>query len=144
MLGRSWVAAQLAASQEGLSSMSEWVSELLLNRSLKEGVRRLQCAVMRGKCNSAKTMLRVWVRVNEITAEERKQMLRMALKFISVRFWPYSFVPLIYFFVAINISSVSLRHKGVWWSGNTSPYFTCALDVSQWSASRPGRFRVWK
>jgi hypothetical protein len=27
MLGISWVAAQLAASQEGLSSMSEWVSE---------------------------------------------------------------------------------------------------------------------
>jgi hypothetical protein len=27
MLGSSWVAAQLAASQEGLSSMSEWVSE---------------------------------------------------------------------------------------------------------------------
>jgi hypothetical protein len=25
MLGSSWVAAQLAASQEGLSSMSEWV-----------------------------------------------------------------------------------------------------------------------
>jgi hypothetical protein len=27
MLGISWVAAQMAASQEGLSSMSEWVSE---------------------------------------------------------------------------------------------------------------------
>jgi hypothetical protein len=27
MLGSSWVATQLAASQEGLSSMSEWVSE---------------------------------------------------------------------------------------------------------------------
>jgi hypothetical protein len=27
MLGSSWVAVQLAASQEGLSSMSEWVSE---------------------------------------------------------------------------------------------------------------------
>jgi hypothetical protein len=27
MLGSSWVAAQLAASQEGLSSVSEWVSE---------------------------------------------------------------------------------------------------------------------
>jgi hypothetical protein len=27
MLGNPWVAAQLAASQEGLSSMSEWVSE---------------------------------------------------------------------------------------------------------------------
>jgi hypothetical protein len=27
MLGSSWVAAQLAASQEGLSSMSEWVRE---------------------------------------------------------------------------------------------------------------------
>jgi hypothetical protein len=27
MRGSSWVAAQLAASQEGLSSMSEWVSE---------------------------------------------------------------------------------------------------------------------
>jgi hypothetical protein len=26
MLGNSWAAAQLAASQEGLSSMSEWVS----------------------------------------------------------------------------------------------------------------------
>jgi hypothetical protein len=26
MLGSSWAAAQLAASQEGLSSMSEWVS----------------------------------------------------------------------------------------------------------------------
>jgi hypothetical protein len=29
MLGSSWVAAQLATSQEGLSSMSEWVSEYL-------------------------------------------------------------------------------------------------------------------
>jgi hypothetical protein len=29
MLGISWVATQLAASQEGLSSMSEWVSETL-------------------------------------------------------------------------------------------------------------------
>jgi hypothetical protein len=27
MLGSSWAAAQLAASQEGLSSMNEWVSE---------------------------------------------------------------------------------------------------------------------
>jgi hypothetical protein len=26
-LGSSWVAAQLAASQEGLRSMSEWLSE---------------------------------------------------------------------------------------------------------------------
>jgi hypothetical protein len=30
MLGSSWVTAQLTASQEGLSSMSEWVSEWVL------------------------------------------------------------------------------------------------------------------
>jgi hypothetical protein len=28
MLGNSWGAAQVAASQEGLSSMSEWVSDI--------------------------------------------------------------------------------------------------------------------
>jgi hypothetical protein len=33
-LGSSWVAAQLASSQEGLNSMSEWVSDLTTNRSL--------------------------------------------------------------------------------------------------------------
>jgi hypothetical protein len=32
MVGSSWVAAQLTASQERLSSMSEWVSEFLLRR----------------------------------------------------------------------------------------------------------------
>jgi hypothetical protein len=30
MLGSSWVAAQLEASKEGLSSMSEWVSNIYL------------------------------------------------------------------------------------------------------------------
>jgi hypothetical protein len=34
MRGSSWVAAQLAASQEGLSSMSEWVKECVLWSSL--------------------------------------------------------------------------------------------------------------
>jgi hypothetical protein len=40
MLGISWVAAQLAASQEGLSSMSEWVNDSPLKRtkSIKSGV----------------------------------------------------------------------------------------------------------
>jgi hypothetical protein len=35
MLGSSWVAAQLAASQEGLSSMSEWVMFLSAGSSTK-------------------------------------------------------------------------------------------------------------
>lgn len=115
-----------------------------INRGLKEDVRRLQCAVTRAKWNSAKTMLRVWVRVNEVQgrgkdcrlgnkATAHKLRSRMALKFISVRdcFRLYSFVPLTYFFVAIDISSVSSRHEGVWWSGNAAPYFTCALCISQ-------------
>jgi hypothetical protein len=34
MLGISWVAAQLAASQEGLSSMSEWVSITAVSQRL--------------------------------------------------------------------------------------------------------------
>jgi hypothetical protein len=39
MLGSSWAAAQLAASQEGLSSMSEWVSEWVSPRySVRNGV----------------------------------------------------------------------------------------------------------
>jgi hypothetical protein len=34
MLGNSWVAAQSAASQEGLSSVSEWVKQIYLRRLL--------------------------------------------------------------------------------------------------------------
>jgi hypothetical protein len=34
MLGSSWVAAQLSASQEGLNSMSEWASINFLNLDL--------------------------------------------------------------------------------------------------------------
>jgi hypothetical protein len=37
MLGSSWVAAKLAASQEGLSSMSEWVSTDRMNHIQRTG-----------------------------------------------------------------------------------------------------------
>jgi hypothetical protein len=36
MLGSSWVAAQLTASQEGLSSMSEWVRLFIARRYTKQ------------------------------------------------------------------------------------------------------------
>jgi hypothetical protein len=39
MLGSSWVAAQLAASEEGLSSVSEWVSTVCLRKRLWFNVR---------------------------------------------------------------------------------------------------------
>jgi hypothetical protein len=57
MLGSSWVAAQLAASQEGLSSMSEWVNIIQLSVSMF-----IACI----GCVSYVALL--WIRLHSVTA----------------------------------------------------------------------------
>jgi hypothetical protein len=65
MLGHSWVAAQLAASQEGLSSVSEWVSEDISEQCITSNFRVEEWATQetawsKQQAELASLMLHLW------------------------------------------------------------------------------------